>query len=143
MAKLKLFILKHKKILLTAADIFIIPALFLCEKITDGMIATGKPCSWTYFGLQCATCGGTRCTNNFLNGNFFAAYMLNPMLFVAETALIFIFVMLQLDVFFKLAFAKKTLHFIFNIKTLYFCLAVFLTFFVARNFIPFIELLWK
>lgn len=141
MRKISAFIKKHHKLLLFTADVLVIPALFLCKKMTEAMFAAGRPCMWSLFGIECATCGGTRCVSALLEGRIFDSYMYNPMVFSAIAGLILIFVFANLSVFFKMKTAKKFLGFVFQQRTVYFCVAVFLTFFIARNFVPLIEML--
>ena len=50
---------KTKKYLILIADILIIPALILCERLTDFMLSRSNPCPWTLFGGKCVSCGGT------------------------------------------------------------------------------------
>ncbi len=139
MNKLRFFIKKHNKALLLTADILVIPALFLCKKMTEVMFATGKPCRWTLIGIECATCGGTRCVSSLLSGNIFEAYVYNPMIFVGIFCLILFFILVNLDTFFNVKRAKRIIAFVLQERTAYFGVAVFLTFFIARNFIPLIE----
>lgn len=141
MKKISAFVKKHDKILLFTADVLVIPALLLCKKMTEVMFATGAPCRWTLFGLECATCGGTRCVSALLDGRILASYAYNPMIFSAIAALALFFVLLNLSVFFKVKAAKKIIAYVLHYRTVIFCMTVFLTFFVARNFVPLIEML--
>lgn len=139
MKKISAFIEKHNKLLLFTADILVIPALFLCKEMTEVMFAVGRPCRWALLGIECATCGGTRCVSALLDGRIAEAYIYNPLVFSAITALFLFFILLNLSVFFKLKSAKRIIGVILHRRTVYFCAAAFLTFFVARNFIPLIE----
>ncbi len=41
-------------------------------------------------GLQCPSCGGTRCFLNLLHGNFKAAFLFHPIFFIALTYLLIV-----------------------------------------------------
>ena len=59
------------------------------------------------FGLECASCGGTRCVFNFFGGNFAEAFSYNPLFFFAIVYVLTLFVFLNLSLF-ELNFAKRT-----------------------------------
>ena len=55
-------------------------------------------------GLQCPTCGGTRCVLNILQGNFKNAFFIHPIIFIT------IFYLLVLNIVFIINFKSKKLR---------------------------------
>lgn len=124
---------KTKKYLILIADILIIPALILCEHLTDFMLSRSNPCPWTLFGGKCVSCGGTHFVNSLLNGRIAEAFEHNGFLFLITLVLAVSFVLLNLDWLFGLRFPKKVLSGIYSIPTLIGTLALMLIFFFVRN----------
>jgi len=62
-------------------DLLILPGAWLGRLAVELLFRQGKPCPWTLFGAQCATCGGTHCVQSFLHGRFLEAFRWNPLVF--------------------------------------------------------------
>ena len=131
---------KTKKYLILIADILIIPALTLCERLTDSMLSRSNPCPWTLLGGKCVSCGGTHFVNSLLNGKIAEAFEHNPFLFFVTLVLAVSFVLLNLDWLFGLRFPKTVLSGIYSIPMLIVTLSLMLIFFFVRNVPVFIRI---
>ena len=118
-------------------DILLIPACFLCHFLSEHMLIGGKPCTWTAFGAKCATCGGTRCVNSFLEGRFTDAFAYNPAVFIGILYVILTVVMLNLLFVFRKKFAKPILLKMYSLTAFFVVMGMLLVFTVVRN-IPWI-----
>ena len=127
--------IKYKKIIVLILDIAIIPAGVFFKWLAGTMLSTNRPCSWTLFGLQCATCGGTRCVNNLFQGNFVEAFTMNPFIFCCIVYAIVSFILLNILVFTNATFAKKALRIMYSWYSLAFGAVSYAVFFIVRNII--------
>ncbi len=127
------FLKKYKKILMIAVDVAVIPGLFLLKYFSSFMLSTDRPCVWTLIGLQCATCGGTRCVSNLLSGNIIEAIKLNPFIFLCVMYLVISFIFLNILLLRNSSFAKKALKKMYSLWSLVIVLVAFALFFLARN----------
>lgn len=79
---------KSKKIILTELIIFIIAITII------NSIDIGKYIPNCFFyektGLQCPSCGGTRCVESIFKGNFVRAFLFHPVFFIAIVYLLII-----------------------------------------------------
>lgn len=122
-------------------DLLIVPCGFFFKWLSLKMLATNVPCNWTYFGLQCGTCGGTRCVKNFLSGNFSEAFKLNQLVFIGIIVIIITFILLNLAFFFNLSFAKKTLRIMYDYRVIIAVIIIFAIFTIVRNIPRIIEII--
>lgn len=131
---------KKKIILLLSIDILLIPALFLCEWISEQMLALPGACIWTTFGGKCITCGGTHFVNSLLNGQLIQAYHYNELLFIFAVIFLISYILLHIWWIGKSILAKRILSIIYSIPgVIILCLSLFL-FLIIRN-IPVIKLI--
>ena len=130
----------NKKYFLLAADVLLIPGMFLCEKLSDLMLSQYSECAWLRFGGKCLTCGGTHFVNSVLNGQIAQAFNHNQFLFVLLLAMIAVYVLLHLDWLFSVKWAHKCLRWIFSIPSLIFWIVLALGFFFVRNIPAFINI---
>ena len=133
MSNFMAFFIKHKKKLVIALDILLIPIMILCRLSTDGMLSQDHPCPWTYVGAQCGSCGGTRCVNHFFSGDIIGAFQLNPFVVICIFYLIFTVVLLNLLVFTKLTWPEKVLRKMYGIPALIISLSGYFLFTILRN----------
>lgn len=70
-----------KQILLLLADLGILALALLIPHISQFMLSSGPPCVFTLLGVQCPSCGATRCVRYFFTGQFSAAFSMNPFIF--------------------------------------------------------------
>ncbi len=129
-----------KKCLLLAADVLLLPGLFLCERLTDYMLSLSLACQWARLGGKCVSCGGTHFVNALLNGQFSEAFQHNQFLFLLAFLLAVSFVLLNLSWLFDLKFAKNVLSRVYTIPMLIVILSLMLVFFFARNIPVFIRI---
>lgn len=127
------FLKKYKKILMIAVDVAVIPGLFLLKYLSSFMLTTNRPCPWTLLGLQCATCGGTRCINNLLSGNIVEAIKLNPFIFLCIMYLVISFIFLNILILKNSFFTKKALKKMYSLWSLVIVLVAVAMFFLGRN----------
>ena len=126
-------LLKNKKFHIITADILLLPALFLLEKLSDIMLTkTSETCLFLRLGGKCVACGGTHFVNTLLNGKFAEAFGHNAFLFVLTVILAISFILLNLSVLFKLKFAKTILSKVYSVPGVIVGTAGLVVFFVAR-----------
>ncbi|MBE6685670.1 MAG: DUF2752 domain-containing protein [Ruminococcaceae bacterium] len=127
------FLNKNARLLVFICDILTIPAWILLRWLSLKMLSTQRPCTWTLFGLQCATCGGTRCVKNFLLFNFIEAFKYNPVVFFGIIYLILTLIFLNLAFVFKVGIFKRILKYMYSIPSLLIWVGTFLMFIAVRN----------
>ena len=127
------FFVKYKKNLVILLDILLIPMMLGCKLVTGGMLTQDHPCSWTYVGAQCGSCGGTRCVNHLFSGDILGAIELNPFVVLCVLYLLFTVVVLNLLVFTKLNWPGKWLRKMYGMGALIISLSGYMLFTVLRN----------
>lgn len=128
-------IIKYRKPIVSIIDIAIIPAGLFFKWLAGAMLSTNRPCSWTLFGLQCATCGGTRCVNYLLHGNIVEAFTMNPFIFCCILYAVVSLILLNILVFTDASFAKKALRIMYSWYSLAVGAVFYGGFFIVRNII--------
>lgn len=136
-------VVRYRKPLVLTVDIAIIPAIFFLKWLAGFMLSTDRPCSWTLMGLQCATCGGTRCVNFLLQGNLVDAFLMNPFIFCCIVYAVASLILLNIAVFTDAGFAKKALRVMFSWYSLAFGAGSYGIFFLVRNIINVVKLLQR
>ena len=121
------------------ADLLAVPVLLLCRWLTSVMLSHESDCTWTLFGGQCVTCGGTHFVQSLSHGRILEAYEHNQFLFILLILLLISWVLLHLYLFFKMEFARKALRIIFSIPSLIVVLTGLFVFLVIRNMPAFIR----
>ena len=129
-----------KRFWILLSDGLLIPFLFLCEWLSDMMLATTSTCAWTLLGGKCLTCGGTHFVNSFLNFRFIEAWQHNEFLFLIAVVLAVSLIMLNLYLLFDLKFAKAVLKKIYNIPVLIISISMMFVFILIRNIPTFITI---
>ena len=129
----------NKKYFLIAGDVLLLPAMIFCEWLSDYMLSKPGECLWVILGGKCVTCGGTHFVNSILNGRIIEAFNYNQLLFVITIMAIIVWVLLHLDWFLSIGWAKKALKKVFSIPSLVFWSVAILVFFFARNMNLFIR----
>ncbi len=100
---------KERKYIITVIvlDALAIIGLFTLKSLAKLMIDAFPDCYFVRtFGIQCPSCGGTRCVFQFFSGNFAESLSLNPLYFFAIIYVILLFVFLNLSLF-RLNFARR------------------------------------
>lgn len=100
---------KERKYIITVCvlDALAVIGLFTLKSIAKLMIDAFPDCYYLRtFGIQCPSCGGTRCVFQFFGGNFAESLSLNPLYFFAIIYVIVLFVFMNLSLF-KLNFARR------------------------------------
>ena len=99
--------MKRKGILLLSLDIAVLLGFFLLDNIAKYMIDYFPECFfYSHLGVQCTTCGATRCFYYFFSFDIKNAFLSNQYIFALIVYAIILFVMLNLSLF-RLGFAKK------------------------------------
>lgn len=127
------YLKRHVWLLVVALDLLIFSCVWLGKWFLTQMLAIGKPCRWTLFGAQCATCGGTRCIACFLRGDFIGAFSWNPMVFCWVIYAILTAIMLNLRFLCKQEWAATVLRRMYSLPVLYIAIGVYLVFPLIRN----------
>lgn len=126
-------LLQHKKKLLLAGDLLLLPCLFFLRWLSGYMLSKETTCAWLVLGGKCVGCGGTHFVNALLNGRIGEAFQHNQFFFTLGVFLAVSYLLLHLDWLLDLPFAKKLLSKMYSIP----CLLVFsgwmLIFFFVRN----------
>lgn len=128
----------YKKIIVLVLDVLCVIGVIVSGPVSEAMLQqTDKICMWDAMGIQCMTCGGTHFVNDLVSGRIGAAFMDNQFLFLVTLYLAVTMVFLNLFCLFDLAFAKKVLKCMYNLRALIVFGVVTVVYFIARN-IPFI-----
>lgn len=124
---------KHAAMAVVAMDLLILPGIWLGRIVVELMFRQGKPCLWTYFGAQCATCGGTHCIQSFLNGQFTDAFRWNPLVFCWILIGIITLVLLNAMVLLRQRWAEKILRAVYSMPGFFTLVGSYLLFAFLRN----------
>lgn len=122
-----------KKFYLIGLDILVIPAMFLCEKLSDLMLSQYSQCGFLLLGGKCITCGGTHFVNTLLNFKFIEAFHHNEFLFALTAFLAVAFILWNLDWLFGIQWAKKINKYLISVPSLIIWCVIMLGFFFIRN----------
>ena len=99
--------MKRKSLLLISLDIVVLLGIFLLDNIAKYMIDFFPECFfYSNFGVQCTTCGATRCFYYFFSFDIKNAFLSNQYVFSLIVYALMLFVTLNLSLF-RLGFAKK------------------------------------
>lgn len=100
MKKLRYFVL--------ALDALAVLAFLLLDDIAKYMIDFFPECFfYSRFGMECATCGATRCVYSFFSLDFASSFAFNPYIFCLIVYILVVFVLLNLAAL-KLRFAQSS-----------------------------------
>lgn len=132
----------RNKIILLLCDLLCAVGALVCGPLSGAMLQGAKSsCLWESMGFACLTCGGTHFVNDLFAGRIGMAFMDHQLLFAATVYLALSLLLLNLQVFLDLAFAKKLLRRMFNIPMLIVWCAGTLIFLILRNSAPFFAML--
>ncbi len=88
-------------------DILAAIGVIALKSIAGFMIDYFPDCFFvTNFGMECPSCGGTRCVFQFFSGNFGEAFSLNPLFFFAIIYIIALFIFMNISLF-NVALARR------------------------------------
>ena len=143
MRGMKAFLKTHyKKLILLSCDLLCVLGALLCGPLSEAMLqGAHSSCLWEMMGFACLTCGGTHFVNDLFAGRIGMAFMDNQLLFAATVYLALSLLLLNLQVLFDLAFAKRMLRRMYNIPMLIVWCAGTLIFLILRNSAPFFAML--
>ena len=85
-------------LLLDAALISLIPIAYL---LTQWMMVDMGPCYFLERGIQCPSCGGTRCVMYLSQFQFISAFKMNPFFFITAMICLAMVILLNISVFFN------------------------------------------
>lgn len=123
---------KKFRAFVVALDIPVLFAIFFLDDIAKYMIDYFPECFfYSNFGIECPTCGATRCVFSFFSGNFASALNYNPFIFWLIVYGILLFVFLNLSLF-GLSFAEKAVRGMTNWKTVVAVAVLFVVFSVVK-----------
>ena len=132
----------RNKIILLLCDLLCAVGALICGPLSGAMLqGAHSSCLWEMMGFACLTCGGTHFVNDLFAGRIGMAFMDNQLLFAATVYLALSLLLLNLQVFLDLAFAKKLLRRMYNIPMLIAWCAGTLIFLILRNSAPFFAML--
>ncbi len=101
---------KKYKITVIVLDALAVIGILTLKSIAKFMIDYFPECYFlSNFGIECPSCGGTRCVFQFFGGNFGEAFLLNPLFFLAIVYIIVLFVFMNLSLF-GLKFARRAVR---------------------------------
>lgn len=127
------YLKKHLWIPVVSVDLLMVSGIWFGKWVLQQMFRFGKPCNWTRFGAQCATCGGTRCVQAFLQGDFIGAFSYNPMVFCWILYGILSAILLNLHILCKQKWAGRVLAQMYSLTAFLIALGVYLMFVLLRN----------
>lgn len=123
------------RILVLIADAVTIGGALSVTHIARFISGNSSPCIYKYFGIQCPSCGATRCVYNFFKGNFAEAFQFNQLFFILIILALILLVLLNLRFVFGLKFAEKPLRLAIHPATAVVFVVAFLVFGILRNVI--------
>ena len=126
-------LLKHKKTLLLAGDLLLVPCLFFLRWLSGYMLSKDTTCTWLLLGGKCVGCGGTHFVNALLNGQILDAFQHNQFFFTLGVFLIVSYLLLHLHWLWNVPLAKKLLSKLHSIPSLLVFCGWLLVFFFIRN----------
>ena len=124
---------KYKKLITIIFDVLLIPAGFICEKLTDVMLTTNELCLWVKVGGKCATCGGTHFVNAILNGHIIEAFHHNEYLFLLAIYFAVTIVLLNIVLLFEKKLPLKILKHMYNVPAVLILSVLLFLFIILRN----------
>ena len=127
--------MKKKVFLVFGLDALLVAAALLAPAILKCMLSHFPPCWIASLGYLCPACGGTRCANFILGGQFAQAFQVNPYLFGLFWYICALVATLHLAWLFHLKPAEKLLKIMVAPATLIALAAGFAFFGIVRNFI--------
>lgn len=130
---MKSWIKKHRKWILGAAHLLVIPVILFFHYLSDNMLSTDRVCSWRRIGALCPSCGGTHFINALSKGDLLAALKYNAFFFLLTLFFVASFIFVDLAVWFDLRFFKKALRKMYSIPTLIILGVIMILFLILRN----------
>lgn len=127
------WIRKHPVPAVVLTDLLILPGIWLGRLAVELMFRGGRPCPWTFFGMKCATCGGTHCIQSFLHGRFLEAFRWNPLVFCWILFAIATVLLLNALVLLRQRWAGKALKVMWSMEALFVAVGTYLQFILWRN----------
>lgn len=122
------------RITVAVIDVLVVLAFFFLEGIAEFMIAYFPECFYySVLGVECPTCGATRCVFYFFGGDLKSAFMMNQFIFLVIIYVIVLFVLLNLALF-NLKFAEKAVNAMTSFKAGIAFAICFFVFAVLRMF---------
>ena len=101
---------KRYKITVIVLDALAVIGIFTLKGIAKFMIDYFPECYfWGNYGIECPSCGGTRCVFKFFGGDFAESFSLHPLFFLAIVYIIVLFVFMNLSLF-GLKFARRVVN---------------------------------
>ena len=127
------WIRKHPVPAVVLTDLLILPGIWLGRLAVELMFRGGRPCPWTFFGVKCATCGGTHCIQSILHGRFLEAFRWNPLVFCWILFAIATVLLLNALVLLRQRWAGKALKVMWSMEALFVAVGTYLQFILWRN----------
>ena len=107
---------RKKSFYVICLDAFLVISVIFFKIFYSDIMRILPECYYASRGLQCGSCGGTRCVYQILQGNIVEAFKLNQFFFIVFCYSAIVFVFLHLSWLFKLKFAEKPLKILANYK---------------------------
>ena len=124
-----------KRAYVLALDGAVLTSLFAGRFITNWMRANITSCISTRIGLLCPACGGTRCLQYLLHGDFLRAFFMNPYLFLTAMIAMALLILLNVAAFTPKHMGMPVLRWICKPRWVIVWAIGFAVFGVLRNFI--------
>ena len=126
--------MKKRAYWVIALDAAVLLLLLFVKEIAEWMMRCLPACFFkTHFGIDCTTCGATRCVYSLAGFNFASAFGYNPYIFCLSFYLLILLVLLNLMVF-GVKFAKKAIRALASWKAFYAWLFLYVVFGLVRIF---------
>jgi len=123
---------KKVKLGVILLDISIVLFAVFGRFITDLMRAYNSECLFSRNGWQCPTCGGTRCIESLLAGDFVAAFGYHQYFFCIAIYVLIGVVFLNIGYLFNISVAKKISNIMFHYKAVIVLAVLFSVFGILR-----------
>lgn len=108
--------LSKKSLWILLLDFAIVLFILVGKYLVKFMKGSFSPCIFNAHGFKCPSCGGTRCVESFLKGDFISAFHYNQYFFLLFIYVALGIIALNAGYIFKLKPAAKVSDFMFNYK---------------------------
>ncbi len=107
---------RKKSFYVVCLDAFLVISVIFFKIFYSDIMRILPECYYASRGLQCGSCGGTRCVYQILQGNFAEAFKLNQFFFIVFCYLGIIFILMHLAWVFGVKHTEKPLKILANYK---------------------------
>lgn len=124
-----------KSVITLVIDIVVIVGAVLVGIFTPTLVSVLPGCQLAEKGLQCGSCGGTRCVYSFFTGHFIDAFNYNQYFFFIIIFVLVLILVLNLSWLFKIKKTDKILKVLTDYRLIIALGILYALFFLLRLFV--------